>query len=69
MTTDIKEVMNRLKNLKEFEVVIDIPDEFYFNGTIPFDIIIQRDQSARVIVIAETQQEANEKVEQFFRVI
>ena len=69
MTTDIKEVMNRLKNLKEFEVVIDIPDEFYFNGTIPFDIIIQRDQSARVIVIAETQQEANEKVEQFFKVI
>ena len=69
MTTDIKQVMNRLKNLQEFEVVIDIPDEFYFNGTIPFDIVIQRDQSARVLVIAETQQEANEKVEQFFRVI
>ena len=69
MTTDIKEVMNRLKNLKEFEVVIDIPDEFYFSGTIPFDIVIQRDQSARVLVIAETQQEANEKVEQFFKVI
>lgn len=69
MTTDIKQVMNRIKNLKEFEVVIDIPDEFYFNGTIPFDIVIQRDQSARVLVIAETQQEANEKVEQFFKVI
>ena len=69
MTTDIKQVMNRIKNLKEIEVVIDIPDEFYFSGTIPFDIVIQRDQSARVLVIAETQQEANEKVEQFFRVI
>ena len=69
MTTDIKQVMNRLKNLQEFEVVIDIPDEFYFNGTIPFDIVIQRDQSARVLVIAETQQEANKKVEQFFKVI
>lgn len=68
MTTDIKEVMNRLKNLKEFEVCIDIPDEFYFSGTIPFDIVIQRDQSARVLVIAETQQEANEKVAQFFKV-
>ena len=69
MTTDIKQVMNRIKNLKEFEVVIDIPDEFYFNGTIPFDIVIQRDRPARVLVIAETQQEANEKVEQFFKVI
>lgn len=69
MTTDIKDVMNRLKNLKEFEVAIDIPDEFYFNGTIPFDIVIQRDQSARVLVIAETQQEANDKVADFFKVI
>ena len=69
MTTDIKQVMNRLKNLKEFEVVIDIPDEFYFSGTMPFDMVIDRDQSARVIVVAETQQEANEKVGQFFKVI
>jgi hypothetical protein len=69
MTTDIKQVMNRLKNLQEFEVVIDIPDEFIFNGTIPFDMVIDRDQSARVLVVAETQQEAEEKVEQFFKVI
>ena len=66
---DIKAVMNRIKNLKEFEVVIDIPDEFIFNGTMPFDMVIDRDQSARVIVIAETQEEANEKVNQFFRVL
>jgi hypothetical protein len=67
--TDIKQVMNRIKNLKEFEVVIDIPDEFYFNGTMPFDMVIDRDQSARVLVIAETQEEANEKVNQFFKVL
>ena len=69
MTADIKQVMNRLKNLQEFEVIIDIPDEFIFNGTIPFDMIIDRDQSARVLVVAETQQEAEKKVEQFFKVI
>ena len=69
MTADIKGVMNRLKNLQEFEVCIDIPDEFIFNGTIPFDMVIERDQSARVLVVAETQQEAEEKVEQFFKVI
>jgi hypothetical protein len=69
MTADIKQVMNRIKNLQEFEVVIDIPDEFIFNGTMPFDMIIDRDQSARVLVIAETQAEAERKVEQFFKVI
>ena len=69
MTADIKGVMNRLKNLQEFEVCIDIPDEFIFNGTIPFDMVIERDQSARVLVVAETQQEAEKKVEQFFKVI
>jgi len=69
MTADIKQVMNRLKNLQEFEVCIDIPDEFIFNGTIPFDMVIERDQSARVLVVAETQQEAEKKVEQFFKVI
>jgi len=69
MTADIKQVMNRLKNLQEFEVCIDIPDEFIFNGTIPFDMVIERDQSARVLVVAETQREAEEKVAQFFKVI
>lgn len=66
---DIKQVMNRIKNLKEFEVVIDIPDEFIFNGTMPFDMVIDRNQSARVLVIAETQQEAEDKVSKFFKVI
>jgi hypothetical protein len=66
---DINQVMNRIKNLQEFEVIIDIPDEFIFNGTMPFDMIIDRDQSARVLVIAETQAEAERKVEQFFKVI
>ena len=69
MTADINQVMNRIKNLQEFEVHIDIPDEFIFSGTMPFDMIIDRDQSARVIVIAETQQEAEQKVEHFFKVI
>ena len=68
MTTDIKQVMNRLKNLKEFEVMIDMPDEFFFNGTIPFDIRMDRNQVATVIVLAESQQEADNKVAEFFKV-
>jgi hypothetical protein len=64
---DINEVMNRLKNLQEFEVSIDIPDEFIFNGTIPFDMVIDRDLSAKVLVIAESQKEAEAKVAEFFK--
>jgi len=67
MTADIKQVMSRLKNLQEFEVYIDIPDEFIFSGTMPFDMIIDRDQSARVLVVAETQEEAESKVAEFFK--
>jgi hypothetical protein len=61
--------MNRIKNLQEFEVYIDIPDEFIFNGTMPFDMVIDRNQSARVLVIAETQEEANSKVDEFFKIL
>ena len=68
MTTDIKGILNRIKNLKEFEVVIDMPDEFFFNGTIPFDIRMDRNQVATVILLAESQQEADNKVAEFFKV-
>jgi hypothetical protein len=67
MTADINQVMKRLKNLQEFEVYIDIPDEFMFNGTIPFDMVIDRDLSARVLVVAESQEEAEFKVAEFFK--
>jgi len=67
MTADINQVMNRIKNLQEFEVCIDIPDEFIFSGTMPFDMIIDRDQSARVLVVAESQEEAESKVAEFFK--
>jgi hypothetical protein len=67
MTADINQVMNRLKNLKEFEVALDIPDEFIFNGIIPFDMVIDRDLSARVVVVAESQEEAESKVAKFFK--
>jgi hypothetical protein len=67
MTAEINQVMKRLKNLQEFEVYIDIPYEFIFKGTIPFDMVIDRDQSARVLVIAESQKEAESKVAEFFK--
>ena len=64
---DIKSVMNRIKNLQEFEVVIDIPPEMMFDGSpMPFNLRVDRNQVASVNLLAESQQEANKKVKDFF---
>ena len=33
--------INRAKNLQEFEVTTEVPDDFRFNGEIPFDMQIK----------------------------
>jgi hypothetical protein len=35
------DLINRAKNLQKFVVETDVPEEFRFNGTIPFDIQIK----------------------------
>ena len=35
--------INRAKHLQEFEVTTRVPDDFRFNGTIPFDMRIEED--------------------------
>ena len=34
-------LINRAKNLQEFVVTTDVPDDFRFNGIIPFDMEIK----------------------------
>ena len=34
-------LITRAKNLQEFVVTTDVPDDFRFNGVIPFDIEIK----------------------------
>lgn len=35
--------INRAKNLVEFEVTTRVPDDFRFNGVVPFDMKIEDD--------------------------
>ena len=64
---DARNVIDRIKNLKEFEVVIDIPPEMMFDGSpMPFNLRVDRNQVASVNLLAESQQEANKKVKDFF---
>ena len=34
-------LINRAKNLQEFTVTTDVPEDFRFNGVIPFDMEIK----------------------------
>jgi len=59
---DVKEVLNRIKNLKEFEVVIDIPPEVMFDGSpMPFNLRVNKEQVASVTFLPEQREKQNKK--------
>lgn len=37
-------LINRAKNMQEFTVTTDVPEDFRFVGTVPFDMQIKDDQ-------------------------
>lgn len=51
------DVINRIRNLKEFTVITDRPEEFYINGVVPFDMRID-DKEITAIILAESFDEA-----------
>jgi hypothetical protein len=50
-------LINRAKNMQEFTVTTEVPEDFRFNGVVPFDISIVNDE-LRAKVFAETFDEA-----------
>jgi len=52
-----KDVINRVRNLKEFTVVTDLPEEFYINGVVPFDMRVDH-KEITALILAETFDEA-----------
>ena len=63
--TEFDAIMNRIKNLTEYEVQVNIPDEFQFEGVIPYDMSIAGGV-AWVKVLAETMEEAKLKANEYF---
>ena len=61
---DAKDVINRAKNLREFEVHCTLPDSFQFNGTVPFNMTIKGNQAC-VTVLAETLEEVTDKATEY----
>ena len=62
---EVKDIINRVKRLQEFEVCVKLPEQFTFNGRIPYDMQIEGN-TARVQVYAETLTEAQRKAEEYF---
>lgn len=58
-------IMNRIKNLTEYEIQVNIPEDFQFDGVVPYDMSISGDV-AWVKVVAETMEEAKLKANEYF---
>ena len=64
MSETIGTILDRIKNLKVFDVKVDIPEGFHFSGVIPFDASISQNKGV-FKVYASTQEEADEKVNSY----
>jgi hypothetical protein len=63
---DINAVINRMKNLRQFTVEVDLPEDFQLHGIMPFDIKIRKNKGW-FKVYALTLEEAQQKVDEFIK--
>jgi hypothetical protein len=61
----IEQVMERIKNLQEFEVMVQVPDDFNFMGPVPYDIHISG-STAFVKIVAANIDEATKLAHDYF---
>ena len=66
MTEPIRQVLDRIKGLKQFVVRVPVPEDFEFTGTVPFDMEIVG-SVAMVTVWAADQTEAQQRAKKFFQ--
>jgi MinD superfamily P-loop ATPase len=57
-------ILNRVMNLKTYVVEVALPEEFEFNGTVPYDLTI-KDGIVRIEIPALNEKEAVSKAQQF----
>jgi hypothetical protein len=65
MTREFNRVMERIKNLTEYEVMVPFPKDFEFGGVVPYDMSISGN-FAFVKVVAESLEEATFKANEYF---
>ena len=60
-------IIDRIMNLKTYVVEVKLPEEFEFNGVVPYDLII-KDGVAKLEIPAINSDEARQKAFAFFGV-
>ena len=66
MMNTIEQIINRIKRLKQFVVKVPVPEDFAFNGVVPFDMEIAG-STAMVTVWAGSEAEAQRRAEEYFQ--
>jgi hypothetical protein len=61
---NMNDLMKRVKSLQVFTVERELPEDFVFTGTIPYDMKIS-EGTAFIKVYAVDLQEANQRVDKF----
>jgi uncharacterized protein YkuJ len=64
MAEVIETILNRIKNLRQFEVEVDLPDNFELNGVIPYDVSIKQNKGI-FKVYASTLAEARTQINNY----
>lgn len=62
----VMEILNRIKNLRQFDIEVDLPDGFHLNGVIPFDMTISQSKG-KFKVYADSLADAKTKVDSFIQ--
>jgi dGTP triphosphohydrolase len=62
---DVRAIMDRVKNLKEFKVVRNVSEDFVLNGKIPYDIKLDKNNVLTVTLMAVDKEEAERRVSEF----
>jgi hypothetical protein len=62
---DVRAIMDRVKNLKEFKVVRNVSEEFVLNGKMPYDIKLDKNNVLTVTLMAVDEEEAERRVSEF----
>ena len=65
MSKSVDDVIFRMKNLKEYKVVRNVPEEFILNGKMPYDVKLDKNNVLTVTLMAVDREEAEQRVSEF----
>ena len=62
ISNGFEKIWERIKSLETWEILVELPDDFTFNGVIPYNIEIDETNRAKITLVAVSREEAIYKV-------